>query len=252
MAEQHLAPLRLPDLAGAREQRVEVAVFEDEARRRLDADAGGAGHVVDRVAGERLDVDDPFGADAELLGHLVRPDRLVLEGVEHHDAGGDELHQVLVGADDGHPPAGRDGLGRVGRDDVVGLEARLLDAGQVEGARRLADQPELRHEVVGRGRAVLLVVGVELVAEGDLGLVEDDGDVGRRVGPLGLLQHLPDHVGEPGDRADRQAVRLARQGRQRVVGPEDEPRAVDQVQVMARCRMPPRQWSAVAAPGFRT
>ena len=124
-------------------------------RRGLDADAGGAGHVVDRVAGERLHVDDPVGADAELLDHLVRPDRLVLQGVEHHDAGGDELHQVLVGADDGHPPAGRGGLGRVGRDDVVGLEAVLLDAGQVEGARRVADQPELRHEVVGRRRAVL-------------------------------------------------------------------------------------------------
>ena len=70
----------------------------DELRRGLDADAGRAGHVVDRVAGERLHVDHPVGADAELLDHLVRPDRLVLQGVEHLDAGGDELHQVLVGA----------------------------------------------------------------------------------------------------------------------------------------------------------
>ena len=58
---QRLAPLRLLDFAGAREQRVEVAVFADQLRRRLDADARRAGHVVGRIAGERLDVDDFVG-----------------------------------------------------------------------------------------------------------------------------------------------------------------------------------------------
>ena len=51
------------------------------------------------------------------------------------------------------------GLAHIGRDQVVGLEAVLLDAGQVEGARRLADQRELRDQVVGRRRPVRLVVG---------------------------------------------------------------------------------------------
>ena len=231
--EQGLAALRLLDLAGAGEKRVEVAVLADELGGGLDADAGGAGDVVDGVAGQRLDVDDAVGADAELLDHLVGADRLVLQGVEHDDARGDELHQVLVGGDDGDPPAGGDRLGGVGGDDVVGLEARHLDARQVEGAGRVADQAELRDEVIGRGRAVLLVLGVELVAEGDLGLVEDDGDVGRRVGALRLLQHLPHHVGEAGDGADGQAVGLAGERRQGVVGAEDEARAVDQVQVAA-------------------
>ncbi len=89
----------------------------------LDADAGGAGDVVDRVAGQRLHVDDPVGADAELLDHLVGADRLVLQRVEHLDAGRDELHQVLVGGDDGDPAAGGGRLRGVGGDDVVGLEA---------------------------------------------------------------------------------------------------------------------------------
>ena len=55
---------------------------------------------------------------------------------------------------------------------------------------------------------------------------------------------------KPGDRADRQAVGLAGQGRQRVVGAEDEARAVDQVQVAAGSEG--AQWSASADPGFRT
>ena len=123
VVDQGLAALGLLDLAGAGEEGVEVAVFGDELGGGLDADAGGAGDVVDRVAGEGLDVDDAVGADAELLDDLVGADRLVLQGVEHDDAGGDELHQVLVGGDDGDAAAGRHRLHGVGRDDVVGLEA---------------------------------------------------------------------------------------------------------------------------------
>ena len=37
----------------------------------------------------------------------------------------DQLHQILVGADDRHPPAGRLGRGHVAGDDVVGLQPRV-------------------------------------------------------------------------------------------------------------------------------
>ena len=71
---QRLAPLGLLDLAGARQQRLEVAVLVDELGRGLDADARHARHVVGRIAGQRLDVDDLVGRDAELLHHRLGPD----------------------------------------------------------------------------------------------------------------------------------------------------------------------------------
>jgi len=43
---QRLAPLRLLDLAGAQQQCLQVAIFDDQLRRGLDADAGNARHVV--------------------------------------------------------------------------------------------------------------------------------------------------------------------------------------------------------------
>ena len=46
IVDQGLPPLLLLDLGGAREQRFEVAVFADELRRGLDADAGHARHIV--------------------------------------------------------------------------------------------------------------------------------------------------------------------------------------------------------------
>ena len=94
--------------------------------------------------------------------------------------GRDELHQVLVGGDDGDGRARVGGLAHVGGDEVVGFKTVLLDAGQVEGAHRLADQPELRLQVLRRLGAVRLVLVVERVAKGGGGGVEDHGEMGRR------------------------------------------------------------------------
>ena len=103
---QRLAALGLLDLAGAREQRFEIAVFGDQLRGGLDADARRAGHVVGGIAGERLDVDDLVGAAAEIGDDLVGADPALLAlargRIEHRDARLDQLHQVLVGGDDQH------------------------------------------------------------------------------------------------------------------------------------------------------
>ncbi len=78
-----------------------------------------------------------------------------------------------------------------------------------------------------------LVAVIEFVAEGLGPGVEDDGDVRGRVVAAVLLDQLVQHVAVAGDRADRQAVRLARQGRQAVIGAEDIARAVDQHQAVS-------------------
>ena len=151
--DQRLAPLLLLDLAGARQQRLEVAVFDDELRRGLDADARHARHVVGGIADQRLHLDHLVRRHAELLDHLGDADAAVLHGVVEHHRVADELHQVLVGRHDGGRRLGLAGEPRIGRDQVVGLEAVLLQAGDVEGVHRLADQRELRNEVVRRARS---------------------------------------------------------------------------------------------------
>ena len=144
-----------------------------------------------------------------------------------------ELHQVLVGGDDRDVAAGVDDLARVRRDEVVGLVALLLDAGDVEGLHRVADERELGDELVGRRRTVRLVVLVDLVAEVLAASVEDHRHVGRRLRRLRLAQELPQHGAEAVHGADGQAVGRARQGRERVEGAEDVARAVDEIDVAA-------------------
>ena len=129
---------------GAVEQRLQRAVLADQQRRGLDADPGRAGDVVGGVTGQRLHVDHPIGIDAELLEHALAVDPPVLHRVEHLDPVADQLHQVLVGRDDGDPAAG---VARAWQDRVammssasnpsVSLQAMLKAIGGLAGQRDL-------------------------------------------------------------------------------------------------------------------
>ena len=128
------------------------------------------------------------------------------------------------------PGLGR--LARVGRDDVVRLEPFDLDRVEVEGLARLLDQRELRHQVLGRVRAVPFVIGIDVVAEITPRRVEDDGDM---VG-FGVAQQLHQHTGETEDRVHRRAVRAVQRS-DRVEGAEDESGAVDEIEMLEGFRL---------------
>ncbi len=231
--DQGLAALFLFDFGSAFQNGVEAAEGVQQFGCRLDADTRGARHVIDAVADQRLSVDDQFRRHAELLDDLFAADDRRLDRIEHRHPVVDQLHQVLVGRNDGDLEALVLGNMGIGADQVVGFEAFQLDGRQAKGACRVADQGELRDQVFGRGRPVGLVTIIEFVAEGLGTRVEDDGDVRGRVVAAVLLDQLVQHVAEAGDGADRQAVRLARQGRQAMIGAEDIARAVDQHQAVA-------------------
>ncbi len=117
--QQHVATLG--GLHGRRggEDRLEVAELRQQLRRVLRPDARHARHVVDLVADQRLHVDQPVRRDAEFLHHLRGPDRLLLDRVKHLHARPQQLHQILVGRDDGHaaaaPPSPRGSRTQSGR-----------------------------------------------------------------------------------------------------------------------------------------
>ena len=231
--DEVLTALLLLDLGRPRQQRFEVAIFGDELGGGLDADAGNARHVVDRVARQRLDIDDLVRRDTEFLQHFRLADLTVLHRVVECDTGADQLHQVLVGGDDAAGGARLHSLAGIGGDQIIRLVIRLLDAGDVEGAGGLADQPELRAEVRRRLRPLRLVLRIDVVAERLGGMIEDHREVGRLLAGLRLLQQLPQHVAEALHGADGQPVGLARQGRERVVGTENIPRTIDEVEMVA-------------------
>ena len=242
-----LAALGLLDFAGAGQQRFEIAVFFQQLRRRLRTDAGDARNIIDRIARQSLQVDHLFRRHAPFLDHIGNADLLVLHAVIHVDVVANELHQVLVGGNDGDVAALFRRHAGIGGDDIVGLEAFGLDAGQVEGHRRLADQTELRDQFFRRRRAVRLVFREKLLAEGFRGIVENDREMGGCDAHRGIARigdELPQHVAEAGHGADGQAVRFAGERRQRVKRAENEAGAVDEEEMITffhgRMDNPPR------------
>ncbi len=235
IGDDGLAPLLLFDLAGPRKQRVQIAILFEELGCRLRPYPGDARHVVGRIAGHGLEIDHLFRRHAPLFDHVRNGDLLVLHAVVHRHLRRDELHEVLVGGNDGHVGARLLGKPCIGRDEVVGLVAFLLDAGQVEGAGGVADEPELRDQILRRRCPVGLVLIVEPVAEGLRGIVEDHGQMCRRHAHGGVArvgQKLPEHVAESRDRIDGKSVRLAVERRDGVERPEDEARAVDEEEMI--------------------
>ncbi len=108
---QCFAAFRLFDLASAGEQSFEIAIFGDELRRGLQADAARARHIVGRIAGQRLNIDDFFRAARRNRRRtsstpILRSSRAPLApaspeaGSYMATPGPDELHQILVGGND--------------------------------------------------------------------------------------------------------------------------------------------------------
>ena len=122
-----------------------------------------------------------------------------------------ELEEVLVGRADlgAETRFLRDHRDRA--DEVVGLEARLLEDREAEQAAETLGVLDLRNEVVRHRLALSLVGGVQLLAKRLLVPVEADGDGG------GLAVHdvLPPHVQEAVGRVRRLAAR-AREAADRV------------------------------------
>jgi hypothetical protein len=139
----------------------------------------------------------------------------------------DELERVAVPAHHHHVAPGVARLGGQGGEDVVGLEAGLLDHHDAQGPQHVAHHGELGHEKVGCIGAIALVLLHDVVAKRRFGAVE-----GHRHG-AGLVvaqehhQHRREAVHGVGDLA-RFCGQVDGEGEE---GPEHQRVAVEQVHV---------------------
>ena len=203
------------NLGRVRHERVERAVLLQPLGRSLGADAGDAGDVVGGVADEREVIDDALRRHAELPDHRVAVVDRVGHGVDEFHRPVHELRQILVAGGDERVQAGGGRLGGERTDDVVGLDALDLQQRQAHGAHDGVQRLDLAGELVRHRRAVRLVVGEQVVAEGLAAGIEHHGDAGGIVFGQQLAQHIDHAV----DGAGRLAARVGepRQGVERAV-----------------------------------
>ena len=171
--EQPLAIPLVGDLAGVRQQLLERAVLRDQIVRALLADARYAFDVVDRVPHQCEDVDHLLRSDAELLLHAVGVEPgAVIARVVDLDPAVHQLEEILVAGDDRHLEAGGHGLDRQRADHVVRFVALGRDDRHAERFTGLVDPRNLLREIRRHRRAIGLVVGDHVVAEGAAGEIE--------------------------------------------------------------------------------
>ena len=156
-----------------------------------------------------MHIDHPVRGDAEFFKHLIRADAFVFHGVEHFHAITHQLHQVFVGGDDGYVAASIARAARQGGDDVVGLKPFGFNASDIEGARRVAGQRELRAQVFRQVWAVGLVGGVDVIAKGFRRMIKDHSHMRRRIAGFVALKVAEQNVAEACNRPNRQAIGFA-------------------------------------------
>ena len=181
------------DLGGMGHDPRQVTVFLEPLDGGLGAAAGDAGDIVDAVADQGQVVDDALRRHAEFGDHPFPVQALVAHGIDQGNVLVHQLRQVLVaGGDEGRQALGG-GAGRQGADDVVGLDRRHRQQRQAQGADHGVEGLDLLPQVVRHGRAMGLVVGVEIVAKGLARGVEDHRHQVRLVVLPQLAQHV-DHA----------------------------------------------------------
>ena len=162
---QRLAPFGLLNLLSMFEQAVEIAVFRNEQCRRLDPNTGNPRYVVDRISGQRLNLDNLVRADAEFLLHGVQTELAVSHGVKENNLVLDQLHQILVGGDDRYLGANLASLASVSRNQVISFISGQVHGWDIECFDRIAAELKLRNELLRRRWTMRLVFRIYVVTK---------------------------------------------------------------------------------------
>ena len=230
---QHRAQI-LPDLAcdllRIGDHPVEIPEVRDPLGCGLGAALGHTGDVVDAVAHQGQIVDDALGRHAELILYTCRIQHRIRHGVYQRDMLADELRHVLVPGRDQRRDTLRRGAGRERADDVVGLHVRDHQQRQTHRADHLLQRQDLLAQLIGHGRPIGLVLGIDVVAKGLAGRVEDHADV---VGSM-LVDQLAQHAEDTHQGAGRLAFGVGQFG-QGVIGAKQIAGGIDQDQRVACC-----------------
>ena len=163
-----------------------ASVFLDQLGRAFFADALRAGNVVHRVAEQRHKINYFFGRNTKDFLHFFPVYdyvRLCAAGAraQRSNVFPDELHHVLVIANDQHVELFLRGLHRQRADHVVSLETLKLQNRQVHRFAQLSNVGNLQRKFIRHGRALRFVFFEELVAKCRALGVEHDAQVVRRV-----------------------------------------------------------------------
>ena len=161
-------------------------------------DLGHTRHVVHAVTDQRQVIDDAFRRHAEFFLDAIDIEDFVGHGVDQRDLCRYQLCDVLVAGGNHHAQTRLLGLPRQCADHVIGLDTADFQQRPAHRDNRLLQRTDLRCQLIGHGRTIGLVLGVEIIAEGFALGIEYAGAVFRRhilVQPAQHVKHAINGIG---------------------------------------------------------
>ena len=154
------------NLVGRSDYPVERTILREPFERRFWPHFGHARHVIDGIANERQIIDNQRRRHAELGEHTGGIERFTAHRIDQRDTRSDELRQILVAGRDQHVDALCCGPLRQRADHVVGLDTVDHQDRPATGGNPGVDRLNLAYQVIGHRRALGLILGVPVIAEG--------------------------------------------------------------------------------------
>ena len=193
--------------------RLDTAQGLQQCQRSFFAHTGHPGDVVDLIPLQSQQVNNQVGRHTELFDNTAVVHGGVGHGVNQRDMVVDQLGHVLVAGGYQHSLVTSRRRHRQCADNIIGLHSGDTDKWQTHRPDNGVDGLYLLPQLLGHGRPVGLVLGINFVAKGwTLGIKNNHHLV---VGVIG--NQLADHANNALHRTGIEALRVG-QGRQGVVG----------------------------------
>ena len=191
--DQSLLQLAFFLLCAFRQRVFQRAIAGNEPDGGFFANAGDAGQIVARVAHQALDIDQAFRRNAigflDIFGRHAHDVRRAAARIQDGNALARELKRVPVS---GHEHANVARLGNAagnGAEHIVGLITVHRKNGHAHGLQNFAQDGKLHAQILGRGRAARLIIGVLRVPERRPVRIEGHGKVFRLLVAQRAQQH---------------------------------------------------------------
>ncbi len=173
-----------------RDYAIEVTILRNPLGRCLWPYFRYAGNIIRGITHECEVINNLVRAHLEFFDHGGFVHVMIIHGVDQADVGIDQLRHVLVSGGNQHLIALFDGFPAHGADNVVRLHSFNADQRQAARPDNRVQWFDLLAQVVRHGRAICLVLRVDVVAEGLALGIEDHANL---VGLL-ILDQLAQHV----------------------------------------------------------
>ncbi len=144
---------------------LDIAIFTDQLKGGFGAYTGHTWNIVSCITGKPEHVNHLLGLNSKLLPDTFRINPLIFHGIPYHTVFPHQLHEILVSGDHHCRKSILLCNTGVSADEIIRLITLLFHNGNIQSSDNFFNPGNLYCHVIGHGRAVGLILIIDLMAE---------------------------------------------------------------------------------------